>query len=626
MKVSLRLVCFIALLISSLEADKCEEREEKINLVSFANEIDVRACCLNPDENKGTIIWYKNDSKTPISTAQNSRIHQYKNKLWFVPAKVEDSGHYYCVVRNSSYCLKIKITTKFVENEPNSCYNAEAIFPQKLPLGGDGVLVCPYLEHYNDETNELSKVQWYKDGKPLLLDNIHFSGVADKLIMINVSQEHRGTYTCQASYTYLGKQYPVTRVIEFITLEDNKPVRPVIVSPANETMEVDLGSQIQLICNVTGLLSDVIYWKWNGSYIDEDPVLVEDYYLPENSLDKKRNILITVLNISEVESRFYLRPFTCVAKNTYGTTEAYIQLIHPGLSTRWGAHQQSEMQGRGELIALPTLAAGLQAAPEVSASSSPLQPPPVESPVVSVPDFQKHVIGVFVMLTVIITCSVFIYKIFKIDIVLWYRDSCYDFLPKKASDGKTYDAYILYPKTLGEGSTSNSDIFVFKVLPEVLEKQCGYKLFIHGRDDYVGEDIVEVINENVKKSRRLIIILVRETSSFGWLNSSSEEQIAMYNALIQDGIKVVLLELEKIQDYEKMPESIKFIKQKHGVIRWSGDLTEGPQSAKTRFWKKVRYHMPAQHRLSSAKHQLLPLATRPNSMEKLQREVHLPLG
>ncbi|XP_012595973.2 interleukin-1 receptor type 1 isoform X2 [Microcebus murinus] len=572
MKVSLRLVCFIALLISSLEADKCEEREEKINLVSFANEIDVRACCLNPDENKGTIIWYKNDSKTPISTAQNSRIHQYKNKLWFVPAKVEDSGHYYCVVRNSSYCLKIKITTKFVENEPNSCYNAEAIFPQKLPLGGDGVLVCPYLEHYNDETNELSKVQWYKDGKPLLLDNIHFSGVADKLIMINVSQEHRGTYTCQASYTYLGKQYPVTRVIEFITLEDNKPVRPVIVSPANETMEVDLGSQIQLICNVTGLLSDVIYWKWNGSYIDEDPVLVEDYYLPENSLDKKRNILITVLNISEVESRFYLRPFTCVAKNTYGTTEAYIQLIHP------------------------------------------------------VPDFQKHVIGVFVMLTVIITCSVFIYKIFKIDIVLWYRDSCYDFLPKKASDGKTYDAYILYPKTLGEGSTSNSDIFVFKVLPEVLEKQCGYKLFIHGRDDYVGEDIVEVINENVKKSRRLIIILVRETSSFGWLNSSSEEQIAMYNALIQDGIKVVLLELEKIQDYEKMPESIKFIKQKHGVIRWSGDLTEGPQSAKTRFWKKVRYHMPAQHRLSSAKHQLLPLATRPNSMEKLQREVHLPLG
>ncbi|KAL2774325.1 interleukin-1 receptor type 1 isoform 2 precursor [Daubentonia madagascariensis] len=542
MKVSLRLVCFIAVLISSLEADKCKEREERINLVSSANEIDVRSCPLNPNENKGTIIWYKNDSKTPISTAQSSRIHQYKNKLWFVPAKVEDSGHYYCAVRNSSYCLKIKISAKFVENEPNLCYSAEAIFTQKLPLAGDGGLVCPYLEFFKDENNELPKIQWYKDCKPLLLDNVHFSGVTNKLIVMNVAEEHRGNYTCHASYTYLGKQYPITRVIEFITLEENRPVRPVIVSPANETMEVDLGSRIQLICNVTGQFSDIVYWKWNGSVIDEDdPVLGEEYYPVENPSDKKRNTLITVLNVSEVESRFYLYPFTCLAKNTYGINVAYIQLIHP------------------------------------------------------VPDFQKHMIGIFVMLTVVIMCSVFIYKIFKIDIVLWYRDACYDILPKK-------------------------------VLPEVLEKQCGYKLFIYGRDDYVGEDIVEVINENIKKSRRLIIILVRETSCFGWLDSSSEEQIAMYNALIQDGIKVVLLELEKIQDYEKMPESIKFIKRKHGAIRWSGDFTEGPQSAKTRFWKKVRYHMPVQPRSSSAKHQLLSLATRPNSKEKLQREVHLPLG
>ncbi|PNI13462.1 IL1R1 isoform 13, partial [Pan troglodytes] len=76
---------------------KCKEREEKIILVSSANEIDVRPCPLNPNEHKGTITWYKDDSKTPVSTEQASRIHQHKEKLWFVPAKVEDSGHYYCV-------------------------------------------------------------------------------------------------------------------------------------------------------------------------------------------------------------------------------------------------------------------------------------------------------------------------------------------------------------------------------------------------------------------------------------------------------------------------------------------------------------------------------------------------
>lgn len=50
----------------------------------------------------------------------------------------------------------------------------------------------------------------------------------------------------------------------------------------------------------------------------------------ENPSTKRKNTIITVLNISEVESRFYLYPFTCVAKNTDGINSAYIQLIHPG--------------------------------------------------------------------------------------------------------------------------------------------------------------------------------------------------------------------------------------------------------------------------------------------------------
>lgn len=573
MKVLLGLVFFIALLISPLEAEKCEEHEEPVISVSSAYEIDARSCPLNTNENNRTISWYKNDSKTPISTERDSRIHQYKDKLWFVPAEVEDSGHYYCVVRNSTYCLKIKITIKFVQHEPDMCYNTQAIFPQRLLIGGDGQLVCPYLYHFKDEYNELPKIQWYKDCKPLL-DSINFIGKTNKLIIKNVTETHKGKYTCHASYAYLGKQYRITRVIELITLEENKPKRPVIESPVNETMEVILGSQLQLICNVTGRIGDSVYWKWNGSLIDEDdPVLVEDYPPVENHSSKKMNTIIATLNISEVKSIFYLYPFTCIARNTGSINAAYIQLVHP------------------------------------------------------VPNFQKHVIGVFVILTVVITSSVFIYKIFKVDIVLWYRNSCYDFLPKKALDGKTYDAYILYPKTLGEGSTSNSDYFVFKVLPEVLENQCGYKLFIYGRDDYVGEDFVKVTNENIKKSRRLIVILVQETSGFSWLGSSSEEQIVMYNALIQDGIKVVLLELEKIQDYEKMPESIKFIKQKHGAIHWSGDFTEQRlHSAKTKFWKNVRYHMPVQQQPPSSKHRLLFPAPRPDWKETLQRQVHVSVG
>ncbi|XP_062066005.1 interleukin-1 receptor type 1 isoform X2 [Lepus europaeus] len=166
MNVLLRLVCVVTLLIS-LEADNCKEREEAIIIVSSANEIGVRSCPINQNERIGTITWYKNDSEIPISTEQDGSIHQHKDNLWFVPAKAEHSGRYYCVVRNATSCLKVGITTKFVENEPNLCYNTQALFQQRLPVAGDGGLVCPYMDFFKDENNNFPKIQWYKQVKPL---------------------------------------------------------------------------------------------------------------------------------------------------------------------------------------------------------------------------------------------------------------------------------------------------------------------------------------------------------------------------------------------------------------------------------------------------------------------------
>lgn len=104
--------------------------------------------------------------------------------------------------------------------------------------------------------------------------------------------------------------------------------------------------------------------------------------------------------------------------------------------------------------------------------------------------------------------------------------------------------------------------------------------------------MVNVIDENIRLCRRLIIVIDPDELSSDLLKNLSEEQIAVYSALIQDGIKVILIELGKVKDYTALPESIQYIKQKHGAVRWSGDFTEQSQCAKTEFWKKVRYRMP----------------------------------
>lgn len=104
--------------------------------------------------------------------------------------------------------------------------------------------------------------------------------------------------------------------------------------------------------------------------------------------------------------------------------------------------------------------------------------------------------------------------------------------------------------------------------------------------------VATVIDESIRLCRRLILVLASESSGSGLLQDLSEEQIAVYSALVQDGMKVILIELDRIRDYSSLPQSIQYLKQKHGALQWCGDSEKQSQSARTEFWKKVRYRMP----------------------------------
>lgn len=54
-----------------------------------------------------------------------------------------------------------------------------------------------------------------------------------------------------------------------------------------------------------------------------------------------------------------------------------------------------------------------------------------------------------------------------------------------------------------------------------------------------------------------MVILESKISSYNMLEETSEQQLATYNALICDEIKVIRTELGKIENYINMPEHIK---------------------------------------------------------------------
>ncbi|NWI16489.1 ILRL1 protein, partial [Crypturellus soui] len=160
-------------------------------------------------------------------------------------------------------------------------------------------------------------------------------------------------------------------------------------------------------------------------------------------------------------------------------------------------------------------------------------------------------------------------------------------------DGKIYDAYVIYPKS--HTSEANFvEYFVYQILPDVLENECGYKLCIYGRDICPGEG--NAIEKRIQKSRRLIIILTLQ--SIHGEDLAYDQHIAFYNALIQNDTKVILLEMEAIGSYENLQESLRYIIKQQGTIKWKEKPTGHPQSPNSKFWKHVRYHMPLAHKTS----------------------------
>uniref|UniRef100_A0A6G1RIA4 Interleukin 1 receptor-like 2 n=1 Tax=Hypotaenidia okinawae TaxID=2861861 RepID=A0A6G1RIA4_9GRUI len=101
-----------------------------------------------------------------------------------------------------------------------------------------------------------------------LLEGRRFAFLNSDLIIFNVTVHDQGNYTCETMYTYNGKQYNISRDVS-LTVEVSPPKRPPEISyPRNNSIEVELGSQVTVDCNTTGADGYEVFWTGNGVYID----------------------------------------------------------------------------------------------------------------------------------------------------------------------------------------------------------------------------------------------------------------------------------------------------------------------------------------------------------------------
>ncbi|NXH23330.1 IL1R1 protein, partial [Bucco capensis] len=502
------------------------------------------------------VRWYRAGNHTAVPRDKLARVHQHNNFIWFLPAMLEDSGDYECVIRNVTSFRKMSTKVTVFERMDGLCFNDKFAVLEVIFTVSSAKVVCPHLDYFRAE-EDTQPVLWYKDCQ--LLEGRRFSFSKSDLIISNVSVADEGNYSCETTYSSSGRQYRISRDVR-LTVEVSPPNKPPEISyPRNNSIEVELGSQVTVDCNTTGADGYEVFWTGNGVYIDEfyvSRIFASPY--EEGSSEDGRPMHAVKLIISEVNSEDLEQPFVCQASNAFGQVASYIILKH------------------------------------------------------RVPNPHRWLTGGLLSLLMLTLITLISYKLFKVDLVLWYRDSVCAFAREEEafvflSDGKVYDAYVLYTRSTGGRSVYQLETFVLRVLPEVLEQQCGYHLFILGRDDLPGEAAVSAADEPLKQSRRLMVILGPEAPRCCLLQESCEQQLALYNALIRDGIQVILIELGGSQDSSSMPESLRYIKGKHGAIPWTGELSEESCSANSRFWKRVRYRMPARRKGSASELCLLPL-------------------
>ncbi|KAI5621410.1 interleukin-1 receptor accessory protein-like 1-A isoform X2, partial [Silurus asotus] len=498
-----------------------------------------------------SLMWYRSsglghgDFEEPISF-NGLRMSKEEDAIWFRPAELQDAGLYSCVLRNSTFCMKVSMILLVADNDTAACYNSKLRYMEKAELGKSKDISCPDIQDFVQPGQE-PQITWYKEcsewqWRPSILQS------GDTLAIQEVMEDDIGNYTCELPFagflvrrtTYLSVTAPRT--------EDP----PKILFPSENkliTIDMQIGASVNLTCRAffgySGDVSPLVYWMKGEKFIedmDQSRIRESDIRtIREHLGEQEMSITLTIDSLEEGD----LGNYSCYAENGNGRRQASIQISK-----------------QVELMYTMELAGGLGA----------------------------------ILLLLVLLLSV--YKCYRIELLLCYR---HHFGGEDSDGGRDEDSKEKLERNETQkgfhpslGDTRYSSIIISLL---------SYQLFTDGdfiavrlsSEHYQDETqlvraYIEDVTRCVEMSKRLIIVL---TPGYvlrrGW--SIFEMESRLRSSLVSGEIKVILIECAELrgvinyQEVEELKQSIKSLT----VVRWSGPRSNKPGS---RFWKQLRYAMP----------------------------------
>ncbi|XP_024919630.1 interleukin-1 receptor-like 2 isoform X3 [Cynoglossus semilaevis] len=523
------------------------------------------------------ITWYNLQTGQEINS-QRGRVLVMGETLWLLNLTLADDGEYLVILRTPVRCYQQSIILVVDLPSPGLCGKPRKI-DQILTKGVSNKLSCPLKDYINklNSYNISSTLRWYRGCDIINNTEKYIYKDKTKLLIKGVDSENHHSYTCTLSFNLGGGMGSVSETIDAVVREGYFMV-PQVREPTNTAIKVHVGSSFTQRCRVfvpgyglPCINNTCISWYADNKYIaSKNPS--DRIYKTQQPLQNQYGLqkgvwLEVLLTFKETREEDFFINYTCQAQSSRGHPQAYFTLL-----------------------------------PED-------------------PDVLLPIGAVFSCLTFLFIISISIYYLYKVDIVLWFRSVFPVFYTNTDSDGKLYDAYVAYPQPSATGYNEEVEAFALQTLPEVLERSCGYKLFIAGRDCLPGEAMVDSVEENIQASRCLLLLYsastfpskthtsstsstgssnnnnhpknyiieesdesksvdVRSSSSVGFnsdadeVHSDSRQQMeclaAMHRSLLEGSLKVVLVELEEITPAQLalFPESVRHLRKKQGAVCW----------------------------------------------------------
>ncbi|XP_061596951.1 interleukin-1 receptor type 2-like isoform X2 [Cololabis saira] len=163
----------------------------------------------------------------------------------------------------------------------------------------------------------------------------HKDGKTSPSYFPSVEDKDSGVYTCKRSYLYSGQMYNMTFAVPLTVKQETVRKCSKITSPQDgQVYPVELGSIVEIHCEaITSSCDVLLFWLSNASFVDDDNQSRVFYRESCNTDTKRMTASLVIRDVSEEDlSKRYECKLQCDSQPSQWTTITLTQKVYPSHS------------------------------------------------------------------------------------------------------------------------------------------------------------------------------------------------------------------------------------------------------------------------------------------------------